>query len=189
MDIEEAGEVQPRLEPDWRQPYIDCLARCILPTDQTEAHRLALRAKSFVLVGGELYRKSATRVLQWCIPIERGKELQDDVHRGVCGHHATPKSLVGSAFRQGFYWPTAVADATELVRTCEGCQFFAKQTHLPAQALQTIPVTRPFAVWGLDMVGPLDKAPRGYTHLFVMVDKFTKWIEVRPLTNTKPVKP
>jgi hypothetical protein len=29
---------------------------------------------------------------------------------------------VGNAFRQGFYWPTAVADASEIVRTREGCQ-------------------------------------------------------------------
>ena len=38
-------------------------------------------------------------------------------------------------------------------------------------------------VWGLDMVGPLKKAPGGFTHLFVVVDKFTKWIEVKPITN------
>jgi uncharacterized protein YbjT (DUF2867 family) len=71
---------------------------------------------------------------------------------------------LGNAFRQGFYWPTAVADATRIVCTCEGCQFYARQTHLPAQALQTIPITWPFAVWGLDLVGPLQKAPGGYTH-------------------------
>jgi transposase InsO family protein len=78
-----------------------------------------------------------------------------------------------------------VADATRIVRTCEGCQFYARQTHLPAQALQTIPITWPFAVWGLDLVGPLQKAPGGYTHLFVAIDKFSKWIEVRPLNSIR----
>jgi transposase InsO family protein len=33
-------------------------------------------------------------------------------------------------------------------------------------------------VWGLDLVGPLQKAPGGYTHLLVAIDKFSKWIEV-----------
>ena len=56
-----------------------------------------------------------------------------------------------------------MVDATRIVRTCEGCQFYARQTHLPAQALQTIPITWSFAVWGLDLVGPLQKAPGGYT--------------------------
>jgi hypothetical protein len=42
-----------------------------------------------------------------------------------------------------------------------------------------IPITWPFAVWGLDLIGPLQKAPGGFTHLFVAVDKFSKWIEAR----------
>jgi hypothetical protein len=78
-----------------------------------------------------------------------------------------------------------VADANEVVRTCEGCQFYARKTNLPAHALQTIPVTWPFAVWGLDIVGPLRKAPRGYTHLLVSMDKFSKCIEARPITNLR----
>ena len=67
------------------------------------------------------------------------------------------------------------------MRTCEGCQFYARKTHLPAHALQTIPITWPFAVWGLDLVGPLQKAPGGFTHLLVAIDKFSKWIETRPI--------
>jgi hypothetical protein len=69
--------------------------------------------------------------------------LLEDIHGGICGHHAASRSLVGNAFRQGFYWPTAVSDALQVVRTYEGCQYYAQQTHLPAQALQTIP-TCPF---------------------------------------------
>jgi hypothetical protein len=40
-------------------------------------------------------------------------------------------------------------------------------------------------VWGLDLVGPLQKAPGGFTHLLVSIDKFSKWIEVRPLTSIR----
>ena len=40
-------------------------------------------------------------------------------------------------------------------------------------------------VWGLDKVGPLKRAPGGYTHLLVAVDKFTKWIEARPIFMIK----
>ena len=48
-----------------------------------------------------------------------------------------------------------------------------------------IPTTWPFMVWGLDLVGPLKKAPRGFTHLLVTIDKFTKWIEARPISVIK----
>jgi hypothetical protein len=37
----------------------------------------------------------------------------------------------------------------------------------------------------LDIVGPLRKAPGGYTHLPVAIDKFCKWVEVRPITNLR----
>ena len=36
-------------------------------------------------------------------------------------------------------------------------------------------------VWGLDLVGPLKRALEGYMHLLVAIDKFTKWIEARPI--------
>ena len=40
-------------------------------------------------------------------------------------------------------------------------------------------------VWGLNMVGPLKKGPGGFTHLLIVVDKFTKWIEAKPITNIR----
>jgi hypothetical protein len=43
----------------------------------------------------------------------------------------------------------------------------------------------PFAVWNLDIVGPLRQAPGGFTHLLVAVDKFSKWIEARPIVNVR----
>jgi transposase InsO family protein len=43
----------------------------------------------------------------------------------------------------------------------------------------------PFAVWNLDIVGPLRQAPGGYTHLLVAVDKFSKWIEARLIVNVR----
>ena len=35
------------------------------------------------------------------------------------------------------------------------------------------------------MVGPLQKAPEGYTLLLVAINKFSKWIEARPITQIK----
>jgi hypothetical protein len=172
---------------NWQAPYLGYILRGELPLDNAEARRLARRAKSFVLLGDEkeLYHRSPSGILQRCISVAQGQELLQEIHSGACGHDAAPRALVGNAFRQGFYWPTMVADATRIVRSCQGCQFYARQTHLPAQALQTIPITWPFVVWGLDLVGPLQKALGGFSHLLVAIDKFSKWIEVRPLTSIR----
>jgi hypothetical protein len=137
------------------------------------------------MIDDELYKRNPSGILQHCIPIPEGRELLCDIHAGVCGHHAVPRTLVGNAFRQGFYWPSAVADAIEIVRTCDGCQFYARRTHLPAHALQTIPIMWPFIVWGLDLVGLLQKAPGDFTHLLLDIDKFFKWIDARPVAKIK----
>jgi hypothetical protein len=67
------------------------------------------------------------------------------------------------------------------VKQYNGCERFSKHRHTPAAALKTIPLNWPFALWGLDMVGPFKTAPKGLTHLLVAVDKFTKWIEAKPI--------
>nr|CAE02434.2 OSJNBa0039G19.14 [Oryza sativa Japonica Group] len=152
-----------------------------LPQDKVEAERISRCSKLYVIHETELYKKSPSGILQRCVSLEDGRQLLRDIHPGICGNHAAARTIVGKANRQGFFWPTAVSDADKIVRTCEGCQFFARQTHLPAQELQTIPLSWPFAVWGLDMVGPFKKATGGYTHLFVAVNKFSKYIEAKPV--------
>jgi hypothetical protein len=124
VDEAEAMDVEPAPNrADWRDKYIAWMDRGELPSDRSEARRIARMAKSFALVDVELYKRAASGILQRCMPIPEGRELLQDIHAGVCGHHAAPRTLVGNAFRQGFYWPTAIADASEIVRTCEGCQF------------------------------------------------------------------
>ena len=99
-------------------------------------------------------------------------EILREIHEGECGHHAAARSLVAKAFRHGFFWLTAKADAEKLVKTRKGCQKYAHQAHVPAERLRTIPITWPFRT-----------AKSEFTHLLVMVDKFTKWIEAKPVTN------
>jgi predicted choloylglycine hydrolase len=123
-----------------------------------------------------------------CIHSATRRQLLDEIHARQCCVHAASRTLVGKAFRSRFYWPTTKNDAAELVQKCEACQFLSKQQHLPAQHLQTIPVTWSFACWGLYMIGPFKKAQGGYTHIPVAIDKFTKWIEYKPIASLTSAK-
>ena len=120
---------------NWRVPLLAYLLEESLPPERTEARWIARRAKTFIALGDELYKRSPSGVLMKCIPTNQGKQLLLEVHVRICGHHVAPRSLVGKAFRQGFYWPTVLRDAEEVVRRCEGCQFYTRQTHLPTQEL------------------------------------------------------
>ncbi|CAN6347382.1 unnamed protein product [Urochloa humidicola] len=123
-----------------------------------------------------------------CVLRATGIRILEEVHSSECGYHAASRMLVGKTFRAGFYWPTALADAEDLVRRCKACQYFAHHSHTPAHKIKFIPPSWPFACWGLDMVSPLLVAPGGFEYLFVAIDKFTKWIEVFPMAKFSMAK-
>jgi ribonuclease HI len=81
MDTEPAPN-----EGDWHDNYITWMDRGELPSDRSEARRIARMAKLFALVNGELYKRAASGVLQRCVPMPQGCELLRDIHPGVCGH-------------------------------------------------------------------------------------------------------
>jgi hypothetical protein len=67
---------------DWSDKYIAWKDQGELPSDRSEARRIARMAKSFALVDGELYKRAASSILQRCVPIPEGRELLRDIHAG-----------------------------------------------------------------------------------------------------------
>jgi ribonuclease HI len=57
---------------DWRDKSIAWMDRGELPSDRSEARRIARMAKSFTPIDGELYKRAASGVLQQCVPIPQG---------------------------------------------------------------------------------------------------------------------
>lgn len=167
----------------WISEIRDYLKENILPEDHVSAERIVRLAKRYTTVEGDLYHHGANGILMRCITQEEGCELLTEIHGGECRSHSSSRTLVGKAFQHGFYWPTALQDAAELVKSCEACQYHAKLIHTPAQALQMILPSWSFAVWGVDILGPFPRAIGGYRYLFVAIDKFTKWPEATPVVN------
>ncbi|XP_020195967.1 uncharacterized protein [Aegilops tauschii subsp. strangulata] len=130
----------------WALPISEFLENGVLPMDETEAREVQRRASAYSIINNKLVRRGSTGVFQRCVEQDQGVEILLDIHQ----------------------------DTELLVLKCEGCQRFSKRNHQPASALRTIPIAWPFAVWGLDMVGPFKTARGGMTHLLVAVDKFTK---------------
>jgi ribonuclease HI len=67
-------------DPDWWFPILEWLVEGKLPSDQTEARRIARRAKVFVLINGELYKCGGAGILMWCILEDQGRELLQEIH-------------------------------------------------------------------------------------------------------------
>jgi len=139
------------------------------------------KARNYCIVDEKLCRKGVCAPLLKCISAQEGKELLQEIHSGMCSSHIKTRALVQKAFRQGFYWPSAVSDADEVVRTCSNCSMHAPYKHFPANEVQLIPPIWPLARWGIDIVGPLPKAQGNLTYAIVAVEYFTKWIEAKPV--------
>ncbi len=118
-----------------------------------------------------------------CISRKEGIQFLGDIHKGVCGSHSSWRSIIEKAFRHGFYWPTAKDDVMEVIKKCKDCQFFQKQTMKHANPLWLINLSRPFAVWGIDIMNILPRAPGGFKFLFIAIDMFTNWMEAMLVVN------
>jgi hypothetical protein len=179
MDIEPAPS-----ERDWRDKYIAWMARGELPSERSEARRIARMAKSFTLVDGKLYKRAASGILQRCVPIPQGRELLWDIHAGVCGHHAAPRPSWAMHSARASIGPLRSLTPARSCAPAKGASS-TPANQSPCTRHADHPRHVAFRRVGLDIVGPLRKALGGYTHLLVSIDKFSKWVEVRPITNLR----
>jgi hypothetical protein len=99
-DPAQPGQEVMMIDVDWRQPFIDYIRQQKVPSDKNMAEQLVRRAKTYILVGDKLYRWGATSgVLMKCIPRDEGKDILEEIHKGIYGNHASSHTLVSKAFR------------------------------------------------------------------------------------------
>jgi transcription antitermination factor NusG len=128
MEIDQAV-FNVREVPSWVRPIMDFMVNGQVPADEAEARRIQRRSKAYTIINNKMYKRSATGMLQRCVESAEGQEMLREIHQGECGHHASSRALVSKVFRHGFYWPTTLQEAEDLVRKCNGCQRYAHQIH------------------------------------------------------------
>ncbi|CAF5188296.1 unnamed protein product, partial [Rotaria sp. Silwood1] len=84
-----------------------------------------------------------------------------------------------------FYWPHMRRDVTNYVRACILCQQYKSNNQKPGGLMKPIIVSEPWHTVGIDITGPLPKTRRGNRFILVVVDYFTKWVELFPLQSIK----
>lgn len=124
LSLVEAPETLPiettslEYEDTWMNPIYRYLQKGTPPDDDLETNRLSRKAKMYILVEGVLYKRGTQGVLMRCISQNEGLNLLHDINGGIRRTHSSYRTMVAKAFWQGFYWPTALHDAKELVQKC-----------------------------------------------------------------------
>ena len=86
------------------------------PPMKQRKKRLSQRARGYIISQGELYKSGVVTPWLKCITVAQGIELLREIHAGTCGSHIGIRPLVAKAFRQGFFWPSALKNAEKLSR-------------------------------------------------------------------------
>ncbi|XP_016177908.1 uncharacterized protein K02A2.6-like [Arachis ipaensis] len=76
-----------------------------------------------------------------------------------------------------------MTDAQEFVRKCKKCQENANFYKAPPEELNLMMAPRPFAQWGVDLLGPFPPGPGQVKYLIVAIDYYTKWVEAESLAS------
>ncbi|VDN39905.1 unnamed protein product, partial [Dibothriocephalus latus] len=105
-----------------------------------------------------------------------------DLHKklGHCGQRQTDL-----ATHARFWWPQMRFSVIHFCQSCPKCASYKFPTPTPRAPLQPMTTSFPGERVGLDINDPISISFRGYTHVLVMVDYFTKWVEAVPLYDQK----
>ena len=120
---------------DWRTPIMAYLHGHYEPEDEVNEVRMKHRTRNYKIINNQLYKQGICEPLLKCISAEEGRELLLEKHEGICCTHLGARTMVGKAFRQGFYWPSDQSGSKEIVKSCHNCQISANKIKAPATNL------------------------------------------------------
>lgn len=100
-------------------------------------------------------------------------------HEEIYGSRIGTKALVTRVIRYGYYWPSTKENSINFVKICNKCQIHANEHHILMTEYHIFGTPIPFAHWRIDLFGLFPKATTRKNHLFVAIDHFTRWIDVK----------
>lgn len=113
--------------------------------------------------------------------------LQQDILRlahdhPTAGHAGRLKTLHRLSSR--VYWPSIRKDVFKYIQSCKMCQQFKYDNAPKASPMQLHIVSQPWHTIGIDIMGPFPTTFRQKRFLLVVVDYFTRWVELFALRQT-----
>ena len=168
------------------KPIIDCLS--VRPPIEFNDKR-----SPYALINGLLYKiKNSNRNYNQrilgnkhllVIPKAIQPKLLEWAHdHPTAGHGGQQRTLFRLSSR--VFWESMRKDIYHYVAACAACQQFKYINAPTSNPMQLHTVTEPWHTIGIDLMGPFPNTFHNKRFLFVVVDYFTRWIEVFSMRTT-----
>lgn len=143
---------------------------------------------NYQLLQGVLYRAVPSKYTgfnyQLVVPDKMVPEFLSYFHSSpFAGHLGRMKTLL--KILEVAWWPAVRKDVWDFVRSCQKCQQYKGTSEKPAGRLQQTNVQSLGEMIGVDFMGPFPLSKARNTMLMVVVDYYTKWMELFPMRDAK----
>ena len=147
--------------------------------------------ENLCLIGNILCIKQPTedpniQNIKICAPLSLFLKIFELAHQdSLSGHSGKYKTL--SSIKRIFYWPGLYKWVSHLIANCLDCQKNKqKRKELNETPLEkwTETVPFPFHTVNIDHKGPINPPSNGNKHCLVVIDSFSRYIQVYPVSST-----
>ena len=148
------------------------------PGELAARRRVIKRAKHYSWQSGVLRKVMHDGTTRLVPKPEEREEVVRKVHEqsGHFGRRRTTYLVLGQ-----WWWQGVAAEVARLVRNCATCdRVKASFTHRHP-VLHPLPILGLMYRWGVDLAGPFKVTVRGNAYVMVMIEHFSKWIELAAL--------
>ena len=176
--------------PDFKHIY-QYLAHHQVPENPQLARTIVAESYNYEMEDGVLMHFYSKRgrhvpleerlVKQMAIPRCLRDELLKSYHDCIAGGGHQGFERTYASLRNKYYWPSMYEDIRQYVRTCEVCQQSKRAFNTKPPPLQPQAVDDVFGRWQMDILSGLPTTKDKYKHILVMVDSYSKWVELFPL--------
>jgi len=177
-----AQEEQHRLDPTADSNMIAFLREGVMPTglDRREADRVRARAKGYRWGDQGLLRVMPDGAHCTVPPPEQRYAIIMDTHERTAhwGTKRTRHLLLAS-----YWWPGMDADVAKALATCAVCAQVKANFNADRPELQPLPIEGLFYRFGVDFAGPFARSKDGNAYVLIMIDHFSKQIELVATPN------
>jgi hypothetical protein len=103
-------------------------------------------------------------------------------HNSNVGHHGVERT-VAKLIASGQEWTRMRQDVKLFIRKCPCCQLMSQVAPAIASLPFTLSTFYPMDCLSVDSIGPLPMDSDGHIHILVVIDNFSRFVELYPLTD------